>query len=92
MEACRKAGFRPDVAQEARETSTLLSFVAAGTGVALVPTTRRMFALQGIVFRPHRDAPVVDLAVAWKSGNNSPLVRNFLALFDPPASPEGTTA
>ncbi|MGJ9403466.1 LysR substrate-binding domain-containing protein [Arthrobacter sp. KK5.5] len=92
VEACRKAGFRPDVVQEARETSTLLSFVASGTGVALVPTTRRMFALQGIVFRPLRDAPVVDLAVGWKSGNVSPLVRNFLDLFDPPASTEGTTA
>ncbi|MET1035495.1 MAG: LysR substrate-binding domain-containing protein [Arthrobacter sp.] len=92
VEACRKAGFRPDVAQEARETSTLLSFVSAGTGVALVPTTRRMFALQGIVFRPLRDAPVVDLAVAWNAGNTSTLVRNFLALFDPPASPEGSTS
>jgi DNA-binding transcriptional LysR family regulator len=90
VEACRKAGFRPRVVQEARETSTLLSFVSSGMGVALVPTTRRMFALQGIAFRPLRDAPVVDLAVAWKKGNDAPLVRNFLDLFDPPISPEGT--
>ena len=92
LEACRKAGFRPDVVQEARETSTLLSFVSAGMGIALVPTTRHMFNLEGIVFRSLRDAPVVDLAVAWKRGNDAVLVRNFIDLFKSTVSPEGTTS
>ncbi|GAA4371362.1 LysR substrate-binding domain-containing protein [Paeniglutamicibacter cryotolerans] len=92
LEACRKTGFSPRVVQEAHETSTLLSFVSAGMGVALVPTTRRMFALQGIVFRALRNAPAVDLAVAWKAGNESALLLKFLDLFDSPASLEGTPA
>jgi DNA-binding transcriptional LysR family regulator len=81
-EACRQAGFRPNVVQEAQETSTLLSFVAAGLGIALVPAARRMFGLEGIVFRPLEDAPVVGLAVAWRKDNRSALVDNFVALFD----------
>jgi DNA-binding transcriptional LysR family regulator len=93
VEACRKAGFQPRLVQEAKETSTLLSLVAAGMGVALVPMTSRMFSFQGVVFRPLRNPPPVDLAVAWNRNNETPLVRNFLALFDafgtsrPPSQP-----
>lgn len=93
VEACRKAGFQPRLVQEAKETSTLLSLVAAGMGVALVPMTSRMFSFQGVVFRPLRNPPPVDLAVAWNRNNETPLIRNFLALFDtlptpqPPAPP-----
>ncbi len=92
-EACRKAGFQPRLVQEAKETSTLRSLVAAGMGVALVPMTSRMFSFQGVVFRPLRNPPPVDLAVAWNRNNETPLVRSFLALFDtlptsqPPAQP-----
>lgn len=89
LEATGRRGFRPRVVQEAGETSTLLSFVAAGLGVALVPTTRRNFALRGIVFRPLRDAPAVDLAIAWRRGNDSALITNFVALFG--GDPEGTS-
>lgn len=91
-EACRQAGFSPQIVQETRETSTLLSFVAAGMGVALVPTARRMFALQGIVFRQLRNAPSVDLAVAWKTGNETALLKKFLDLFETPAPMEGNQA
>lgn len=92
IEACRNAGFSPQIVQETRETSTLLSFVAAGMGVALVPTARRMFALQGIVFRQLRNAPSVDLAVAWKTGNETALLNKFLDLFEAPAPTEGNQA
>nr|BAD11151.1 putative LysR -type regulator [Arthrobacter sp. BA-5-17] len=57
VDACRAAGFYPRIVQEAKETSTLLSFVAAGAGVALIPTTTRTFSIRGTVFRPLRDAP-----------------------------------
>ncbi|MHA7175270.1 LysR substrate-binding domain-containing protein [Arthrobacter sp. Sr24] len=91
-EACRQAGFSPHVVQETQETSTLLSFVAAGMGVALVPAARRMFALQGIVFRQLRNAPAVDLAVAWKTDTETALLKKFLDLFDGSAPTEGNPA
>lgn len=79
---CRKAGFQPRMVQEAKETSTLLSLVAAGIGIALVPMTSRMFSFQGVVFRPLHNPPPVDLAVAWNHNNETPLLRSFLSLFD----------
>jgi len=95
VDACRKAGFQPHLVQEARETSTLLSLVAAGMGIALVPMTSRMFSFQGVVFRPLRNPPPVDLAVAWNRNSETPLLRSFLNLFDtlhpsPPGSPPAT--
>lgn len=82
IDACRQAGFQPRLVQEAKETSTLLSLVAAGMGIALVPMTSRMFSFQGVVFRPLRNPPPVDLAVAWNRTNETPLMESFLALFD----------
>lgn len=82
MDACQQAGFKPRMVQEATETSTLLSLVAAGTGIALVPMTSRMFTFHGVAFRPLRNPPPVDLAVAWNRNNRTPLIDNFLALFD----------
>lgn len=90
VDACRKAGFQPRLVQEARETSTLLSLVAAGMGIALVPMTSRMFSFQGVVFRPLHNPPPVDLAVAWIRDAETPLLRSFLQLFDlPPTSGPG---
>ena len=81
-DACRKAGFQPRVVQEVKETSTLLSLVASGMGIALVPMTSRMFSFQGVAFRPLRNPPPMDLAVAWNSDKETPLLRAFLGLFD----------
>ncbi|WP_309076209.1 LysR substrate-binding domain-containing protein [Paenarthrobacter sp.] len=82
QDTCRKAGFQPRLVQEAKETSTLLSLVAAGMGIALVPMTSRMFSFQGVVFRPLHNPPPVDLAVAWNRNNETPLIQSFLTLFD----------
>ena len=89
IEACRRAGFVPDVAQEVSETSTLLSFVAAGLGIGLLPMSQYFPHDTKLVFRPLRNAPSVDLAIAWKAGNPSALVQNFLRLCAPLAFTEG---
>lgn len=86
-DACRREGFIPRVVQEAAETSTLLALVAAGMGIGLVPMTTHRFAFQGIVFRPVRNAPSVDLAVAWRRGDETLLIRRFLKLFDTVSAP-----
>lgn len=91
FEACRRAGFTPRVAQVARETSTLLTFVAAGLGVGLVPTTNYLPHSERIVFKPLENAPAVDLALAWKTGNDSELVRHFLDLCATALPEEGSS-
>ena len=49
---CADHGFSPIVAMEIAETSTLVSFVAAGVGVALVPASARQMSVTGAVYRP----------------------------------------
>jgi DNA-binding transcriptional LysR family regulator len=81
FEACRKAGFRPRVVQEATETSTLLAFVGAGMGMALVPDgARRATSASPVVYRELADGPEVGLALAWKRGSRSLLIPGFRAL------------
>ena len=63
------------------ETSTLVSFVAAGLGVALVPASVQHLRITGAVYRPLAGAsPMVELAVATRQGETSPAVRRVLAL------------
>ncbi|QXJ20962.1 LysR family transcriptional regulator [Actinomadura graeca] len=80
LDACRRAGYRPRLVQEVAETSTLLVFVAAGLGVALVPDSVRLLSLPGVAFRPLAgDRVDVGLAVATLPGEPSPLVARVRA-------------
>ena len=66
---------------EAAETATLISFVGAGVGVALLPASATHLQMQGVVYRPlAEDTPVVELALAWRSDDHRPLTRRALAL------------
>ncbi|MGB0099451.1 MAG: LysR family substrate-binding domain-containing protein, partial [Nocardioides sp.] len=72
--ACAEAGFSPDPVIEVGETATLVVFVAAGLGVALVPEPVRSLGLDGVAYVALTDAPTVDLALATRSGDLSPAV------------------
>jgi len=77
-EACRRAGFRPQVALEVHEVATLLSFVAAGLGVGLVPLSAQRLRITGAVYRPLRERSEAVLAMAWRAGERSLVVDRFL--------------
>ncbi|MBD7995099.1 LysR family transcriptional regulator [Arthrobacter sp. Sa2CUA1] len=86
---CREAGFQPRIAQVVGETSTMLAFVAAGGGVAVMPSSVQAFQLEGVAYREIENVPDVELAVAWLRGHQSALLQNFLdvvisATADPP--------
>jgi DNA-binding transcriptional LysR family regulator len=51
-DACRRAGFRPRVVQEAQEWLTILGLVEAGLGVSLVPASFRRLRWGGVQYRP----------------------------------------
>jgi DNA-binding transcriptional LysR family regulator len=75
------AGFEPRIVQEVAETSTLVMFVAAGLGVALVPETVAALGIAGVVFRPLSGGPRLDLAAAHLSDHvNLPLLLRAVAL------------
>lgn len=73
-ELCRAAGFQPTVAQVVRETSTIVAIVAGGGGAAVVPAQASALGLPGVVYRPVAGAPTVDLAMAWRPGDERPLM------------------
>jgi len=73
-------GLTPRYAHRVRETSALLSLVAAGMGPALVPQSVRAFNLGGTVYREVEDAPTTELAIAWRSDEKSHLVERFVTL------------
>ncbi|PTT69407.1 LysR substrate-binding domain-containing protein [Arthrobacter sp. HMWF013] len=75
---CRQAGFQPRITQVVGETSTMLAFVAAGGGVAVMPSSVQAFQLEGVAYREIENVPEVELAVAWMRGHHSALLKNFL--------------
>lgn len=79
LEACRRAGFVPKVRQEVTETASLLAMVAAGLGIAFVPESVRQLRIDGATFRRMESPQVaVQLALAYREGEVSPVVRRFL--------------
>lgn len=81
--AYQQAGFKPIVRQEVNATSVMVSLVAAGMGLALVPDAVRSVCVDGAVIRPLR-TPVVAmaLAAAWRTANDVPAVQRFLEMLD----------
>jgi DNA-binding transcriptional LysR family regulator len=78
-DACAAHGFKPLAAHEVAETATLVSFVAAGLGVSLVPASVRNMTVHGAVYRPLADdATRVELAVAWRRADDRPVLARAL--------------
>ncbi|MDQ4009061.1 MAG: LysR substrate-binding domain-containing protein [Actinomycetota bacterium] len=78
LRSCERAGFAPRREHEVAGTSVLLALVAAGLGVALVPASVRAVPLAGVVFRDVGDAGSVELALAWRTEDASPLLHSVL--------------
>jgi DNA-binding transcriptional LysR family regulator len=74
---CRAAGFSPRVVQEGSQTDAL-SLVAAGVGVAIVPTSLRVIRRAGVVYRPLRERPMTQLVMVWCKDAPMPVLREFL--------------
>lgn len=77
---CQRAGFSPKIVQEA-QMQTIVSLVAAGIGIALVPASLENLRRQGVSYRPLKGAtPKVQLAVVWRKDDTSPVLRSFLSV------------
>lgn len=75
LQACRSVGFQPAEVVEVRETATLVAFVAAGLGVALVPAPVRSLALEGVVYRDLADVDHrTELVLATRADEDGPAV------------------
>ncbi|GAA1647541.1 LysR substrate-binding domain-containing protein [Actinoplanes couchii] len=84
----RDAGIEPRIRHEVGETSTLITLVAGGLGVAVVPAPVTALALEGVVYRPlTTPAITVDLALAHRSDRSEPHLTRTLTLIRNLASP-----
>ena len=77
-QACLAAGFLPRRAHEVAETSIMLTLVAAGLGVSLLPESALALQVEGVRFVPVTDAVHIDLALAWRSDDRSPALARLL--------------
>lgn len=75
-----EAGLQPFVSHEVAETSTLLTFVASGLGVALVPDPTSQLAVPGVAYVPLTAAPLIDLVAATRKDDDNPVLARTLAL------------
>jgi DNA-binding transcriptional LysR family regulator len=80
---CREAGFEPRIRQEVGETSTLVTFVAAGLGVAVVPEPVGALGVAGATYRPLTGGGTIELSAAVRAGDEAPqLARALRVLTD----------
>jgi DNA-binding transcriptional LysR family regulator len=73
------ADLQPHVAHQVAETSTLVTFVAAGLGIAVVPEPTSDLNVPGVVYVPLVGTPGVDLVVATREGDANPVLARTLA-------------
>lgn len=69
---CADAGFVPDVVQEAHGMHAVLSLVAVGAGVSIVPESMRGFQSESIAYRPlHGTEPEFGLCLMTRDPSPS---------------------
>lgn len=79
LSICAQAGFLPEVRHEVRHWLAVVSLVAQGLGVALVPQAMRRSALDGAVFRPLRGVSAQSESYGvWRAGPQNMLVEGLL--------------
>lgn len=90
ISVCAAAGFRPRIAQGVQESMALVALVAAGVGVALLPTSLLAFRPPGAVYR-ELTGPPHELAVTlcWRRDDTSPALARLIRVvtdvgYEPP--------
>jgi DNA-binding transcriptional LysR family regulator len=81
LRVCAAYGFRPIVAQSATEFFTVLALVAAGMGVAVVPSAVTTTRVPGVAYLPLAVPEAAwRVGAAWQPAAPSPARDAFLAL------------
>jgi DNA-binding transcriptional LysR family regulator len=80
--ACHAAGFSPRVGQVVSHISARLNLIAAGLGIAVVGASLQHVKIEGVAFRRLKGATQLKapLSLAFRRGDPSPVVRQFLKL------------
>ena len=80
LRLCALAGFKPQIAREVQELTTIIGLVDAGEGIAIVPADTRSIHLDGVVYVPLRDkAAYSTLYLAFRERDRNPHLRGLLS-------------
>jgi len=80
IDACREAGFTPRILQDADREPAVISFVAAGLGVALLPEQIKRLPHEGVIFLPLRRRLTAESWAVWKVNNASACLKQYLQI------------
>lgn len=83
MSLFKLAGFTPHIAQFAEEKQTILSLVAAGLGLAVVPASYRTMnsdSVRYIALELPEQIKGLPLSIAWQKGNEDSFLLDMLRL------------
>jgi len=80
LSLCLQSGFSPRVVQEAIQMATIVSLVAAGVGVALVPSSVQRLGRKDVLYKRLEGSPKVDLALAWRREDGDSVLSNFRSI------------
>lgn len=81
--ACEECGFSPRIALEAWQMSSMVSLVAAGMGIALLPAQVRKIPHAGVVYKDLADRSKhieLKIAMAWRPDDVHEDIRAMLAM------------
>ncbi|MBN3773669.1 hypothetical protein G3N93_29450 [Burkholderia sp. Se-20378] len=83
LSAFRQAGHPIDIVLDVNRTLTVISCVAAGCGVSLLPQSIHTFAFDGVAYGAVRDGaalPLFELSAIWPARSRPTLADRFAAL------------
>jgi len=78
-------GVNPRSIQRVVQVHSMMWLVAAGRGVAVVPSSAQRSTINGVVFRPIKNhgAEMVELFATWRRDTSNPALQRVLALLVP---------
>lgn len=77
------AGLAPEIRLESQLQQSIVSLVAEGLGVALVPASLRRLSVPEVAFIALKDAPMIEQVLYWRPTNLNPALPHFLKSLAP---------
>ena len=83
LSLCRDAGFTPQIIHGEVKHQARVGLVAAGMGITFVPESLQNAGLTGVSYcRLSGESPELQLAVAWRQTQESPVLQGFLQVVE----------
>lgn len=83
LDACQKAGFFPHIVHASAQLHAILTMVACGMGIALVPSSMRRMHMDGVTYVDLASSDVdtsYTLSFAMRTSEDNPVVQAFIDL------------